>query len=366
MLRKRKIPYIVECSYVVHPYRPFVIPFKGVVIDKVTQHHTENLILNSEEYSYFRESANMFKNQMAAGNHIHISSFDYSDFSYTSDVYEVYDKYFGAILLNCKPSNDSVIVNLVEPFVQSSIIKNKVRKNWRTIREIDSSLFLKGAGSMDKEVESLPWKASYKGIITYKDKAYYLNPSEALREKEREQLGFLEMPDFLNVKIYSHGNMLSRIFEEAVKNYLTENYQYTVNTHYKPTYLDKGDLDVFAEKGDRSKKYITVCECKFRLSDRNYALSVDDVNSFKRRKEIIEENERKSHPNITFSFWLVTNGDKFDKGVIEQAKSAKISIKKVKLSTGWEESADWKISEIEEVRMKPSSNNVDTNGHNEG
>ncbi len=52
--------------------------------------------------------------------------------------------------------------------------------------------------------------------------------------------------------------------------------------------------------------------------------------------------------------------------MVEQAKSADITIRKAKLSAGWEERADGKISQMEEVRMKPSSNNVDTDGHKEG
>jgi hypothetical protein len=341
--------YRISYSSAVHPYRPFVIPFRGVVIPKVTNSHTENMILNSYEFSIFIKSASIFKDQMAAGNHLHVSSFDYSYFSYTSDVYEVEDKYFDAIFLNCDPSTDRLTVDLVEPFVQSSILKRKVKKNWRTIRGINPSLFLEGAASIDREVDSLPWKASYRGIITHKDKAYYLNPSEDLRERERQQLGFLEMPDFLNIKLYSHGNTLSRIFEEAVKNYLTENYEYIVVTRYKPAYLDEGDLDVFAKKEDGSKKYITVCECKLRVSERNYAIDIDVVDIFRERKEIIEENESKIHPNITFEFWLVTNGNKFDNGVVERAKSAGIKIKKAILPRDWEERVDWKVTKMEEI-----------------
>jgi hypothetical protein len=107
--------YRISFSCVVHPYRPFVIPFRGVVISKVGSNHIESMILNSDEFSIFIESANMFKNQMAAGNHLHVSSFDYSYFSYTSDVYEVEDKYFDAIFLNCDPSTDRLTVDLVEP-----------------------------------------------------------------------------------------------------------------------------------------------------------------------------------------------------------------------------------------------------------
>ena len=38
--------YRISYSYAVHPYRPFVIPFRGVVIPKVTNSHTENMILD--------------------------------------------------------------------------------------------------------------------------------------------------------------------------------------------------------------------------------------------------------------------------------------------------------------------------------
>jgi hypothetical protein len=137
--KKEDTLYRITYSYVLHPYRPFVIPFRGVVIPNVTSNHIENMILNSDEFSIFIESANMFKNQMAAGNHLHVSSFDYSYFSYRSDVYEVEDKYFDAIYLNCDPSTDRLTVDLVEPFVQPIFYskRNKIRKNWRTIRGIN-------------------------------------------------------------------------------------------------------------------------------------------------------------------------------------------------------------------------------------
>jgi hypothetical protein len=222
-------------------------------------------------------------------------------------------------------------------------------KNWRTIREVNPQLFLRGAASIDREVESLPWKANYVGIITYKDKAYFVGPNQATRESERDRAGFLEMPDFLNVKPYSHGNILSRIFEEAVKNYLTERHGYTyVVTRHKPHYLAPLELDVYAEKEMRSK-VITVCECKFRLPEsRSLSVTIDDLSDFQDKKQKIEEYV-KAHFEAKLSFWLVTNGDKFNEDAKNEAKSVGIEIRKAKLSRDWEKRADWKVTDMEEV-----------------
>jgi hypothetical protein len=349
--RKKDTLYHVSYQYVVHPYHPFVLPTSGLGITNVTNNHTENVILNSTQYSTFRETANIFKNQMAAGNHLHVTQFEYSSAPpYESDIYEVKDKYFDAIFLTPDQSPDRLTVHLVEPFVETR--KNKDKKNWRNIIEIDQLLFLNGAKSIDEEITSLEWKQHYIGIIIYKDKAYRLelsgaadNTSEESHEDDGDH-NFLKMPDFLNVKPYSYGNMLSRIFEEAVKNFLNDEHLYPhVTTRYKPRYLRGLELDIYAEKGGGKRKIITVCECKFRLPSRSHLVTIDDLDSFKRKKQMIEENE-KAHGDAKLNFWLVTNGDKFDKGVKEQAKSAGIEIRKAKLSKGWEDRADWKITEM--------------------
>jgi hypothetical protein len=50
---------------VVHPYHPFAFPPSDLVMTGNSNMHTENVILNSREYSFFRETTSKFKSQLA-------------------------------------------------------------------------------------------------------------------------------------------------------------------------------------------------------------------------------------------------------------------------------------------------------------
>jgi hypothetical protein len=61
----------------------------------------------------------------------------------------------------------------------------------------------------------------------------------------------------------------------------------------------------------------------------------------------VEENE-KTDAEVKLHFRLVTNGDKFEEGVKEEAKSVGIKIMKGVLSSNWEKKSDWKVVKITE------------------
>lgn len=339
--------YFVNYTYVAHPYLPFVLPSGIVGITSPTQRVISNLRLESKQYANFEESAKTFRVQIKAGKHRHIPRFDYGiGFQYETTIYEIKDRYFDAIFVNYDEENKKLIVHLTEPFVQS--FNKRDHKNWRQIKEIDQNLFLSGSAAIDKEIDSLEWKKKLIGIILYNDEAYFLSKKTEKDETEDSSNGSFRMPNFLDEGGYSYENYLSRIFEDAVADYLRQNHQYDAVARTKPPYLEGKELDVFAEKG-LPLKNITVCECKFRPVNPDSPITISEVQEFGEKAKKVEEHHRKSGV-AKFWFWLVTNTDKLEEGVDEYSKKIGIEIKKVHLPKNWKERSDWSVVKIENLK----------------
>jgi hypothetical protein len=344
--RENEIVYSVAYEYVMHPYHPFVLPPRGLIISGVSNHQAvRNILLDSNEYSLFEKTSRHFRRQIDAKRHTHITHFEsFTEFSYKSDIYEVKDKYFDAISLGYRPSTRRLIVDLVEPIKYSR--KDKDRKDWRSIRAINPRLFLQGSNSIDNEIATLSWKKDYIGIMIYNNKACFMSAGKSAKQNAPDPADFLRMPDFLNEEVYTYENMLSRVFEDAVKDFLVDRLRYQATSRYKPPYLRK-ELDVYAEKGIREKE-ITICECKFRLPNSKQAVTIKELNRFERKKRKIERIE-KTHAYGKLHFWLVTNADNFEKGLKKRAEKAHIEIRQAILPKGWKIESDWRVIDIKKL-----------------
>jgi hypothetical protein len=344
--RENEIVYSVAYEYVMHPYHPFVLPPRGLVISGVSNRQAvRNILLDSNEYSLFEKTSRHFRRQIDAKRHTHITHFEYnSEFSYRSDIYDVKDKYFDALSLGYRPSTHRLTVDLVEPIKYSR--KDKDRKDWRSIRSINPKLFLRGSNSIDNEIATLLWKKDYIGILIYNNKAYFMSAGKSAKQSVSDPADFLRMPDFLNEEVYTYENMLSRVFEDAVKDFLIDRFRYQAISRYTPPYLRK-ELDVYAEKGIREKE-ITICECKFRIPNSKQPVTIEELNKFKEKKRKIEKIE-KAHANGRLNFWLVTNVDNFEKGLKKRAEKAHIEIRQAILPKGWKIESDWKVLDIKKL-----------------
>lgn len=340
--KRRDRIYNAEWHYVAHPYVPHLSPSGVVGISGSMSAPFASFDLNSKQFKAFEQTATSFRSQVQAGKHPHITFFDFGvAFDYETDVYELNDRYFDALDVQYFESEHRLVVTLTEPYVRTH--DNKASKELNYIKSIDAEDFLKHTAKVEEEVSGLEWKKKAIGIIIHKDEAYTIMPPGSTKEnKKNEQKSIWQMPNFLEGGIYSHPNYMSRIFEDAVANFLRENYGYEATTRFKPKYLDGLEIDVFAEKKIKARE-ITICECKLRLNDS--AITMSELDDFWKKIQTIKENEDR-RGDTRFHFWLVTNAKALEDGVEDYAKKVGVDIMQAELSANWKKRSDWSVNKI--------------------
>ena len=193
-------------------------------------------------------------------------------------------------------------------------------------------------------IDELEWKKQSIGCIIYNDKAYTIVPRE-IAQRRVEENDSMGIPRFLDKGVYAYENTRSRTFEDRVADYLRDEYQYTATTRFKPSYLEGKEIDVFAEKGIKQKKY-TICECKLRQNDS--PITMDELRYFQQKIEKVKNNESK-RGEAKFYFWFVTNIDDLENGLREYSKQVGIELKKARLSGNWEKRSDWSVVNISAI-----------------
>ncbi len=236
----------------------------GIAIE--TKVEMRQFELNSDQFNRFEESARILRSEIRGGKHRHITQFEYRmNFSYETELYETKAPFFDSVFLLFDDSATNLKIYLTEPFIERE--KDRDRKNWRRIREISRDFFLERPDEVRQIVEELDWKKKLIGIIVVDDKAYFVPQLGRVDEVRSELLGSnLQVPNFLGNSVFSFENYMSRIYEDAIADYLRKIYQYNTTPRYKPEYLQGGEIDVFAEKGLMPKN-ITICECKLRFNE---------------------------------------------------------------------------------------------------
>lgn len=333
--------YNAGWQYVAHPYLPHISVSGVVGISSKSTMPYESFTLTSSQFEAFESTAKEFKLQVDAGKHPHITKFVYGvDFSYDTVVYELKEKYFDAIYVRYSKAEDRLIIDLVEPLVESR--EGRDSKNWERIETIPSDKFLKGSTEIDPFVEKLEWKKKVTGILIFRDKAYWLIPAEITPELVEDEDTPWKMPNYLAGDVLSYPNYMSRIFEDATADYLRQKYGYDAYTRIKPDYLENKEIDVFGVRSVLPRQII-VCECKLRFNVS--PITMTEITSFYEKILKIKENEGKRGDTI-FHFWFVSNSEIYEEGVHDYAKNVGIVMMKAKLSANWEKRANWKVKSV--------------------
>ena len=320
-LEKRDdVIYHIAYFYEAYPYEPYISPFGWVGVTNSNKFVMSCVNVDSRHIKIFTETADELKRQISNNIHRHITRFEYGiTFYYDTIVYEIKDKYFDAIALSFSLTEPKLLVFSCEPYVTSDGKTDK--KRIKNTSQLDSEIFLNGSDEFDKIMEIPQWKEKSKGIIIQDDKAYFLvNKREDIPTENR----FFKMPNIFDEGVASKENFLSRIFEDAIAEYLSSNYGYQTKCRIKPTYLHPREIDIFAEKGVDPKD-ITICECKLRFNES--PLTLNEIEYFHQKTLKIIENESK-RGTVKFHFQFVSNTDKLEEGLEEFAKMNKIEIKR--------------------------------------
>jgi hypothetical protein len=134
------------------------------------------------------------------------------------------------------------------------------------------------------------------------------------------------------------------MFNDSVGFYLHQKHGYSTRVRYLPAYLKGKEIDVFAEK-NVDPKYITICECKLRLS--GSPISMDEIEYFEEKISVIRAEERR-RGNVKFHFWFVTNIEDVEKDALEHAYDVGIKLKRAILPYNWEQRSEWSVIELKD------------------
>ena len=191
-------------------------------------------------------------------------------FNYSTDIYEVEDDFFDAIMLEITDSG-TLECRLSEPYINTIDKKSKTieSKNWKPLAKISRRRFLKGKKDLEKVVRKLPWKNDYIGMMEGNDHKVWTmtknDPTKTTGKKQTKEDSYI--PNVFSKGLYSYENTMGRIFEYEVAEYFRKKEHYITTTRVTPTYLRK-EIDVFGEKNTIKHKKIIICECKFRINNR--------------------------------------------------------------------------------------------------
>jgi len=322
----------VWLNHITYLYYPDINDLGNFTLDLSIQSASKYAYIEDEQLEAFQSSIERFQKEMTIGHHPHVKELNYGiEFSYLTDVYELKDKYFDAILLGL--SKDKLTVALVEPYIVSRVTRGKRRdyKKWRVIRKIDGDLFLKGSSAIDKYIDELEWKKEADGFLIIDDSAYILNPRN-LPKKD----SLLDRYPIIRREIE---NLYSYEFEGAVADFIREKYGYNlVVRNFSPPYLDGKELDIYAVKfGDPRR--LTLVECKLRIYDENNPITYEEVERAKEIMQKIEEYERdkanKEGDRLKTYKWIFTNSRTIESRARELLKESKIEVKRAILSSNW-------------------------------
>jgi len=288
--------------------------------------------LEDDELEEFQRAIDRFQRERSIGHHPHVKQLNYGiEFSYETDVYEIKNKYFDAILLGC--SNCRLIVSLVEPYIVFRITRGKRRdrKKWRVIKEINGDLFLKGSHAIDKYIEELEWKTKADGYLIVDDVAYVVNPRASPKSES-----FL---DKYPITVREIENWYAHEFERATAEFVRDKYGYHhTRVNFRPPYLEGKELDVYAMKFGRIR-HLTLIECKLRIYDEFNPITVIEVASAKEVMQKIEDYEKKKAAKEGYCLkiykWILTNSKTIQSEARALLDESKIKVKRALLPPDW-------------------------------
>lgn len=301
----------------------------------------ERILLVTENYDDLEKQLHEFKRNVISGTYANILDFNFNvQNKFRSIVYEVRDKYFDSI--NFLEGDSTSRLHFTKPL---NIPEHGLeQKRWMFLPEA-APVSLEEKERVDEAIDNLELKKDRIGLLIVNSKAYWLMTNGSMinyhDEISKEIFG---IPDYLVPGFLSLENYLSRIFEDSLAQYLQSKYGYFTQVRVTPPYLEDMEIDVFANK---NPKTFTVCECKFRLRDRE--ITVEELGLF-HKKSLIVKQKNTVDGNEKFYFWFVTNSSNFSKDVLEYAKSNKIEFVIAKLSSNWQRRSDWSITRLEKVQ----------------
>ncbi len=336
--------YRVYLNYNAKPYLPLVFPDGYLRINEHIQVSHKLFDFEEKKYKLFYKTAQEFKNEIQSGVHSHITVINFgTNFSYKTEIFEVVDDFFDAIELSVTKSG-KLTGRFMEPFIESRNSR-KERKNWKMLqKKFSERRFLKGSKELLKDVKNLSWKKEFIGYIEGFDKRIWdIQKQTSIKKPETSKE--VSQESSFGKGLYSYENVLARIFEDAISEYLRSYEHYNTTTRLVPNYLEK-EIDIFGERGSRKNREVVICECKLKRN--NTKITKDELDYFLTKSTEIKKNESKTGVT-SFNFWFVTTTKNIEPDARKFLKKTKIQFMVAKLPSNWERRADWKVTKISEM-----------------
>ena len=344
-------------AYEAHPYTPYLYPSGslGIWVNSEATRKTFNFY--KDQLDLFIKTARAFEREISSGTHGHVTGFDYGkDFEYESEVYEIKDDFFDAMKLHITSSGE-LGGYFAEPYVETTYKGKEITKTkkLKKLTRFTEEQFLESK-QMRKEIKKLPWKKGLIGlIVNFDGKIFdFVTPigQKILEKQETRKIDYY--PNFFGKGLYSHENLLARVFEDAVSTYLCDHGHYVITTRHTPNYL-KQEIDIFGERGSKKNREILVCETKLRHKDR--PITRNELDDFMCKCSEIQKNESKNTNIKTSKFLFITTTEKIDTDAKAFLQKSKMNLMLAKLPINWKKQATWKICELTEIHKKTRKTN---------
>lgn len=148
-------------------------------------------------------------------------------------------------------------------------------------------------------------------------------------------------------------NLQSRRLEEQVSQYLQRRYHYsTSEVGYTAPFLKRKEIDVYVRGGVPGKRWVSVCECKLRVTQKS--TTKEEIFRFAKKIHLAEMHEREisksEGESLRFSAQFITNCSKVDEDAFQLAKKEKIELLCAEMPRNWMSRSDWSILKLYKIK----------------
>jgi len=342
LLKRKESIFSITYDIVIYPYTPVISPIGFTTFTGEIYTLSDNIILTGSELSKFEKISTIICNQIDSGRHSHIRRFTYTkdQLSY-SDVYEIKDNYFDAMLFSNMDGN----IKLYETEPLNLPTKDgKDEKQWGFKKSYPVEI-IENKQKIDEIISTISWKKNKIGLLIKNGVGYWLlsnNIAENFHDRITQEIH--KLPQFFEKALFNYHTVHSRIFEDSVSTYLSNQYNVNVITRkIVKNSITNEQYEIDSYIHDNKNQKIIVGECKLRFEDK--PINYDEV---VRLKEKIEFLQQKNSYKVVGM--IITNVDKLDSDaenfVLEKND---IEFWHASLSHNWKNRSDWKVTNLTQI-----------------
>lgn len=148
-------------------------------------------------------------------------------------------------------------------------------------------------------------------------------------------------------------NLQAARFEDEVAEYLRREYGYDpVYVRYSPPFLQRYEADVYAIKIQGNRRWVSLCECKLRTTEK--PVTLDEIQHFIELMRLSQKHEQQiaqdGGQNLKLCPIFITNCPQVEPKAYELAQKSKIELSTATIPQNWMNRSDWTILKISTIK----------------